>query len=275
MTSEIYGSDAFSPDQVARRIESVGVAKARLPLHSMSMLALLAGAFVGIGSLAYLLVASDPSLSFATSRVLGGVVFSTGLIMVVVAGAELFTGNNLLAMAWAEGKLGTHEVLRNWLIVAFGNLLGAIGLAVLVLVAGTGSFNGGRVARAAVEIAAAKAALPWDVAFARGALCNVLVCLAVWMAAAGRSVVDKSVAIIPPIAAFVALGFEHSIANMFFFPLAIFLLAADPTLQALPGAATVHWLAMANNLGPVIAGNLVGGSVLVALVYWMIYLRKA
>ncbi|GMV03276.1 MAG: nitrite transporter NirC [Burkholderiales bacterium] len=274
MAGEIFGSDAFSPREVAARIETIGVAKARLPLRSMSMLALLAGAFIGLGSIAFLLVASDPSLSFATSRVLGGVVFSLGLIMVVVAGAELFTGNNLLAMAWAEGKLGTRDLLRNWVVVCLGNFAGATGLAVLVLLADTGSLNGGLVAKKAVEVAAAKAALPWDVAFARGALCNVLVCLAVWMAAAGRSVVDKAVAIVPPIAAFVALGFEHSIANMFFFPLAIFLLAGDPTLLALPGAGSIGWLAMIRNLVPVIAGNLVGGSVLVALVYWVIYLRK-
>ncbi len=274
MAGEIFGSDAFSPHEVAARVETIGVTKARLPLRSMSMLALLAGAFIGLGSIAFLLVASDPSLSFASSRVLGGVVFSLGLIMVVVAGAELFTGNNLLAMAWAEGKLGTRELLFNWVVVCLGNLAGATGLAVLVLLADTGSLNDGLVAKKAVEVAAAKAALPWDVAFARGALCNVLVCLAVWMAAAGRSVVDKAVAIVPPIAAFVALGFEHSIANMFFFPLAILLLAGNPALLALPGADAVGWLAMAGNLVPVIAGNLVGGSVLVALVYWVIYRRK-
>ena len=274
MAGEIFGSDAFAPREVAARVETIGVAKARLPLHSMSMLALLAGAFIGLGSIAFLLVTSDPSLSFAGSRVLGGLVFSLGLIMVVVAGAELFTGNNLLAMAWAEGKLGTREVLRNWVVVGLGNLVGAAGLAVLVLLADTAALNGGLVAKKAVEVAAAKAALSWETAFFRGVLCNVLVCLAVWMAAAGRSVVDKTVAIVPPIAAFVALGFEHSIANMFFFPLAIFLLAGDPALRALPGAEALGWLAMLRNLVPVIAGNLVGGSVLVALVYWVIYRRK-
>jgi len=274
MPGEIFGFDAFSPHEVAARIERIGVAKARLPLRSMLMLALLAGAFIGLGSIAYLLVASDPALSFALSRVLGGTVFSLGLIMVVVAGAELFTGNNLLAMAWAEGKVGTGELLRNWALVGLGNLVGAAGLAALVLLADTPRLGDGLVARKAIEVAAAKAALPWDVAFFRGALCNVLVCLAIWMAAAGRSVVDKVVAIVPPIAAFVALGFEHSIANMFFFPLAIGLLAADPALGELPGAQAIGWIAMARNLAPVIAGNLVGGSVLVALVYWVIYRRK-
>ena len=141
----------------------------------------------------------------------------------------------------------------------------------LVLLAGTMTLEGGMLAKRAVAVAAAKAALPWDVAFFRGLLCNVLVCLAIWMATAGRSVVDKAVAIVPPITAFVALGFEHSIANMFFFPLAIGLVAGDPALAALPGADRIDIIAMANNLAPVIAGNLVGGSVLVALVYWVVY----
>lgn len=274
MAGEIFGFDAFSPREVAARIETIGVAKARMPLRMTLMLAVLAGGFIGLGSIAFLLVASDPSLSFAVSRTLGGAVFSLGLIMVVVAGAELFTGNNLLAMAWAEGKVGTRELLRNWILVCLGNLAGAGALAALVLLADTAALNGGLIAQKAVEVAAAKAALPWDVAFFRGVLCNVLVCLAVWMAAAGRSVVDKVVAIVPPIAAFVALGFEHSIANMFFFPLAIGLLARDASLSALAGADAIGWLAMANNLAPVIAGNLLGGSVLVALVYWVIYRRK-
>jgi formate/nitrite transporter len=271
MAGELFGFDAFSPHEVAGRIETIGVAKANLPLRSMFMLALLAGGFIGLGSIAFLLVASDAAMSFAASRILGGAVFSLGLMMVVVAGAELFTGNNLLAMAWAEGRVGTRALLRNWTVVGLGNLVGAGGLALLVLLADTASVNGGLLARKAVELAAAKAALSWDVAFVRGVLCNVLVCLAVWMAAAGRSVVDKTVAIVPPITAFVALGYEHSIANMFFFPLAIGLIAGDPALAALPGAGAVGWTAMAKNLIPVIAGNLVGGSVLVALVYWVIY----
>ena len=271
MAGELFGFDAFSPREVAGRIETIGVAKANLPLRSMFMLALLAGGFIGLGSIAFLLVASDAAMSFAASRILGGAVFSLGLMMVVVAGAELFTGNNLLAMAWAEGRVGTRALLRNWTVVGLGNLVGAGGLALLVLLADTASVNGGLLARKAVELAAAKAALSWDVAFVRGVLCNVLVCLAVWMAAAGRSVVDKTVAIVPPITAFVALGYEHSIANMFFFPLAIGLIAGDPALAALPGAGAVGWTAMAKNLIPVIAGNLVGGSVLVALVYWVIY----
>jgi formate transporter len=251
-----FGFDAISPKEVAERIEVLGVAKARLPLASMGLLAVLAGAYIGFGALFFLLVTSDPGLSFAAARVLGGLVFSLGLLTVVVAGAELFTGNHLLAMAWADGRLRSGEVLRNWAVVCVGNAVGAGLLALAVAGADLGALNDGRLAQQALKVAAAKAALPWDVALLRGVLCNVLVCLAVWMAAAGRSVVDKAVAVVPPVTAFVALGFEHSVANFFFFPLAAL------------GAA-----AMLANLGPVIAGNLLGGSVLVAGVYWVVYRR--
>ena len=261
----IFGSDAFSPREVAERIETMGVAKARLPCLSMLLLALLAGAYIGLASLFFLMVTADASLSFALSRVLGGLVFSLGLLAVVVAGAELFTGNHLLAMAWADRRLTTAEVLRNWSVVLVGNALGAALLGLAVSEAGLGAAHGGALAVQALKVAQAKAALPWDEAFWRGVLCNVLVCLAVWMAAAGRSVVDKAVAVVPPVTAFVALGFEHSVANLFFFPVAA-LLAPEGTAAPGLGAALA-------NLAPVIAGNLVGGSVAVAGVYWVIYRR--
>ena len=262
--SNLYGFDAFSPAEVSHRIDDIGVAKARLPLGKMALLAVLAGAFIGLGATLYLLVGADAALPFAARRLLGGVVFSLGLLLIVVAGAELFTGNNLLAMAWASGRIGTREVLRNWAVVGAGNLVGAAGVALLVWLAGTGELEGGRLGAHALALVAAKSALPPAIAFFKGVLCNLLVCMAVWMAAAGRSVVDKAVAIAPPIAAFVALGFEHSIANMFFFPLAMLL---DPAHAIEIGAA------MLANLGPVIAGNLIGGSVLVAGIYWVIYER--
>lgn len=257
----LFGLDAYSPREIAARVAEVGVAKARLPLASMALLGVLAGAFIGLGALMFTLVASDASLGFAASRLLGGLAFSLGLVLVTVAGAELFTGNNLLAMAWASGRVGTGEVLRSWIVVCIANLVGAVGLAVLVWISGHGAMNDGAVGRAAVRIALAKTGLPWTEAFARGVLCNVLVCMAVWMALAGRSVTDKAVAIVFPITAFVAAGFEHSIANMYFFPLAMLLGAPLDAGDAL------------RNLVPVIAGNLVGGSVLVAMVYWVIYLR--
>lgn len=266
----MFSFDAFSPREVAERIEVLGVAKARLPLASMLLLAVLAGVYIGLGSLIFLLATSDPSMSFVAGRVLGGLVFSIGLLTVVVAGAELFTGNHLLAMAWADGRLSAAEVLRNWGVVCLGNALGAGLLAWAVAAADLGTLNSGRLAQQALKVAQAKAQLPLDVAFIRGVLCNVLVCLAVWMAAAGRSVVDKAVAVVPPVTAFVALGFEHSVANFFFFPLAL-LLEPTPAAAGLlaPGVAEIM-----GNLLPVIAGNLVGGSVLVAGVYWGVYRRR-
>ena len=258
------GLDAYSPREISEKIESLGVAKVRLGFLQTGMLAILAGAFIALGALFYVVVASDTSLGFAASRVLGGLVFSLGLILVTVGGAELFTGNNLLAMAWAGGRISTLEVLRNWLIVCVTNFAGAAGLALLVYLSGHPEANDGAVARAYLKIAAHKAALdPWR-AFFLGMLCNVLVCMAVWMAMAGHSVVDRFIAIVFPISAFVAAGFEHSIANMYFFPLAMLL---DPA------STTITVGTMLGNLGPVIAGNLFGGSVLVALVYWVIYLR--
>ncbi|MBM4219897.1 MAG: formate/nitrite transporter family protein [Gammaproteobacteria bacterium] len=269
--AELYGSDAFSPAEIARRVESVGVAKARLPFLQTAMLGLLAGAFIGLGAMYFALVASDATLGFAAARVAGGVCFSLGLLLVIVAGAELFTGNNLLAMAWAEGRISSGEVLRNWVIVCGANFIGAAGLALLVFLSGHWQMNDGAIGAAVLRIAAGKAALPAWRAFFLGVLCNILVCMAVWMAFAGRSVVDKMVAIVFPISAFVAAGFEHSIANMYFFPLALLLKEAGVPLP--PGGEALSVGAMLANLGPVIAGNIVGGSVLVALVYWVCYLR--
>jgi len=269
--SEIYGLDAYAPREVAQRVETVGVTKARLPLLQLSLLGVLAGAFIGLGALSFALVKSDPTLGFASAQVLGGIVFSLGLLLVVVAGAELFTGNNLLAMAWAEGKISSLEVLRNWVVVALANLVGAAGLAVIVYLSGHPQLNGGAIGQTVIKIALTKQHLPWHEAFFRGVLCNILVCMAVWMAMAGRSVVDKAVAIVFPIGAFVAAGFEHSIANMYFMPLA-WLLQHD---AAVPPVDAVTLSGMVCNWAVVIAGNLLGGSVLVALTYHVIYRRGA
>ena len=261
--AEIFGLDAYSPQQIAARVAEVGVAKARLPLLSLALLGVLAGAFIGLGALMFTLVASDASLGFAASRLLGGLVFSLGLILVSVAGAELFTGNNLLAMAWASRRLSTSELLRNWAVALAANAVGAAGLAWLAWTAGQGALNQGAVGQAVIRIANAKLAMPLAEAFWRGVLCNLLVCMAVWMALGGRSLTDKVLAIVFPVTAFVAAGFEHSIANLYFFPFALLL------------GAPLDTLALLARLAAVIAGNIVGGSVLVALVYWVIYLRPA
>jgi formate/nitrite transporter len=259
------GFDAYSPRQIAERVEAACVAKAVTPLVSLAMLGILAGAFIGLGALFSVIVVSDSSLGFAASRVLGGAVFSLGLLLVVVAGAELFTGNNLLAMGWAHGCVTTRGVLYNWTVVLLSNFIGAVGLAAIVFLSGHAQMNDGAIGRTYLQIAAVKSSLPFWTAFWRGVLCNVLVCMAVWMSFAGRSVVDKFVAVLMPIAAFVAAGFEHSIANLYLLPLGMM-------LQASAGE-TVHLSGLWKNLVPVIAGNIVGGSVLVALIYYVIYRR--
>ena len=259
------GFHAFTPGEIATRVSDAGVAKTRLGLTSLVMLGLLAGAFIGMGALFNVIVLSDAALPIGLRRVLGGVAFSLGLFLVLVAGAELFTGNNLLAMAWAERKVTTVDVLYNWVVVCSANFFGALLLAWLVFLSGHVQNDGGAVAATYLRIAAAKTSLPWATAFFSGVMCNVLVCTAVWAAMAGHSVTDKLLAIVLPISAFVAAGFEHSIANMYVIPLAMM-------LQAQAGHAA-DFGALAGNLVPVIAGNLAGGSVLVALVYHVIYVR--
>jgi len=260
--AEVYGSDCYSPREIAERIETVGVAKANLPLLSMFALGVLAGGFIGIGALFATIVFSDSELGFALTRVLAGVVFSVGLILVVVAGAELFTGNNLLVMAWVARRINTRRLLLNFAVVYAGNFIGAVGLAAIVALSGYAQMSNGEVGRTALVIASAKVALPFGEAFFRGVMCNMLVCLAVWIAMAGRTVTDKILAIVFPIATFVAAGFEHSIANMYFISLGGFL------------HADIGIAGMLVNLVPVTLGNLVGGAGMVGLVYHIIYRRN-
>ncbi len=257
--------DAHPPREIAELVESLGVAKAHTDTLTLFVLAVLAGAFISLGALFHTVVISDTGLGFGMTRLVGGLSFCLGLVLVVVAGAELFTGNNLIAMAWASGLVDTRALVRHWVIAYLGNVVGCLGTVLLVVFADLGALGGGAVARAAVSIAQAKSGLPWLEAFARGVLCNTLVCLAVWLAMGGRSVTDKILAIVFPVTAFVAAGLEHSVANWFFLPWGWRL---DPAgVVAVDGSA--------RNLVAVTAGNLVGGSLLVAGVYWMAYLRGA
>ena len=266
----IFNFNAYGPAEIQEAIETVGVKKANMPFLPSFMLAVIAGGSIGFGALYYTIVASDADLSFATIRVVGGLVFSLGLALVLVGGAELFTGNNLIVMAWASGKVSTREMLRNWVIVYCGNLVGSLGLVVLVLLSHHLDMNGGRIGLSILNTAVAKISPDMVTLFFKGILCNVLVCLAVWLAYAGRSVTDKIIGLILPISAFVAAGFEHCIANMYFLPLAWLLTATgkvptgfDASLITIPGI--IH------NLIPVTLGNIVGGAGLVGFVYWTIY----
>ncbi|HET6947560.1 MAG TPA: formate/nitrite transporter family protein [bacterium] len=256
-------TDALPPQEIARKVATIGVAKARGDAFTIFVLAVLAGAFIALGALFFTVVVTGADLGFGINRFLGGLSFSLGLILVVVAGAELFTGNNLLGMAWASGLIGTRDVARNWLLSYAGNVVGSLGTVLLVVWGDIGALGGGGVGQTAVEIARSKAGLSILQGFARGILCNALVCLAVWLALGGHSVTDKILGIIFPITAFVAIGFEHSIANWFFLPFGL----------ALDGRGVISSAGVVQNLIAVTAGNIVGGTVLVAGVYWLAYLR--
>jgi len=269
---EVFGFDCYAPRQIAERVENVGVSKARLPLLSVIALGVLAGGFIGLGAMAATLVFSDAGLGFASARLLGGLVFSLGLILVVIAGAELFTGNNLLVMACVSRRITPAQLLLNLGLVYTANFVGAAGLAALVALSGHARFNEGAVGETAVAIAAAKCALPFTEAFFKAVLGNVLVCLAVWLAMAGRTVIDKVAAIVFPITIFVACGFEHCIANMYFIPLGLFLRGEFPPAEA-TALAALDWAGLARNLAPTTLGNLAGGAGMVGLVYWIIYRR--
>jgi formate transporter len=234
------------------------------------MLAVVAGGGVGFGALYYTIVASDPDLGFAAARVGGGLAFTLGLVLVLVGGAELFTGNNLIVMAWASGKVSTGTMLRNWAVVYAGNLLGSLGLVVLVFLSHHLDMNDGRVGMSVLNTAAGKIRPDMTTLFVKGILCNVLVCAAVWLAYAGRSVTDKIVAVILPISAFVAAGFEHCVANMYFLPLA-WLLVETGHVPAGFDASSITLAGVVHNLVPVTLGNVVGGAGMVGAVYWVIY----
>jgi len=257
-----HPQDAYPPAQVARLVEQVGVKKANLPIVPTLMLGLLAGAFIAFGAMYYTVVMTGSTLGFGPARLLGGVAFSLGLVLVIVGGAELFTGNNLIVMAWAERKISLAQLLRNWTLVYVANFAGALGCALMVTWSGTLGMGDGAVAETAMVIGRAKVALGFGEAFFRGVLCNTLVCLAVWLCFAAHSVGGKILAIVLPISAFVALGFEHSVANMYLIPVAM-----------LAGAEGVGVAGLVGNLVPVTLGNIVGGGVFVALVYWLIYLH--
>jgi formate transporter len=260
--------DPLTPAEIALRVEAGGVAKAHLATGPTLVLALLAGAFIALGALLSTIVLTDSGLGYGPARMLGGVAFSLGLVLVVVAGAELFTGNALLVMAWADHKVSTRRLLRNWSLVYLGNFAGAALTALVVHLAGLHGFCGGRVGQTALAIATTKAGLAWGPAFFRGVLCNALVCLAVWMGFSARTTWDKVVCVVFPVSAFVAAGMEHSIANMYFLPAGM--------LEQGGAYGALTWRAfLLGNLVPVTLGNMIGGAGMVGLVYWFIYLRKS
>lgn len=270
--------DALPPAQIARKAELVGETKAAMDWLDTVVLSVLAGAFIGLGAVfSATVVAGGDELPYGVVRLLAGVAFSLGLILVVVAGAELFTGNNLVVMAWASRRVSTVRLARNWGLVYVGNLVGALGTVALVVIARQYTFGSGAVGETLLRIGATKSGLGFVQAIALGALCNALVCLAVWLAYGARSTADKVLAIVPPITAFVALGFEHSIANMTFLPLALIVKHDRDFVASLDAPPDTTDLTVGNailgNLVPVTIGNIIGGALMVGAVYWVVYLR--
>lgn len=281
MNTEI-SFDAPLPPAMATKAEDAGVKKAALDAGSMFMLAVLAGAFIAMGAVfATTVSAGSAGLPFGVARLLAGLAFTLGLIMVVVAGSELFTGNNLIVMAFASGRISLGALLRNWIIVYTGNFVGSVLTAYVMFLTKQYTFGNGAIGLTALNIGEAKTSLDFTQAVALGIFCNALVCIAVWMCFSARSTVDKILTIIPPISAFVAAGFEHSVANMYFIPEALFVkYLGTPTFFATIGKTPADFshLTWDNfflaNLAPVTFGNIIGGAVMVGLVYWLIYLRK-
>ena len=294
--SDQISFDALLPPAMASKAEDLGVKKANLKAPNMFMLAILAGAFIGIGAIFATTVAAggmsvkdaagaaafSTGFPYGVTRLLVGLVFTVGLILVVVGGAELFTGNTLIMMAFASKKVTLVQLLRNWGIVYVGNLVGSMLTAYIVFLGKQYTFGSGAIGLAALNIGEAKTALTFVQAVALGIMCNALVCMAVWMCYSARTTTDKILAIIPPIACFVAAGFEHSIANMYFIPVALFIKGSgDTAFFEMIGktADSFTHLTWGNffiaNLLPVTIGNIIGGGIMVGLVYWFVYQRKS
>ncbi len=265
---------------MAENAEAIGVNKVNAPFTRTFFLAILAGAFIAFGAAFYAVVTTNSNLSEGLTKLIGGICFSMGLILVVVGGAELFTGNNLIVMAWANGKVSLFKMLKNWFWVYIGNFIGSLFISILLFLAQTYYSAGGALGVHFLNIAKKKCELGFVQAIASGVLCNILVCLAVWLCFSSKSISGKILSIIFPISAFVALGFEHSIVNLFFIPEAMLILEFDGNFvekiihQNLPNYASISWYNFIfHNLIPVTIGNIIGGGALVGVVYWFIYLR--
>jgi len=271
--------DCLPPASIAEATIAAGQKKSSLNIAQLIILGMLAGAYIGFGAQLYSLVVSDlPQFAgFGLTKLIGGLCFSVGLVFVVLGGAELFTGNSLIAVAALSSRMPWRRVVRNWAWVYAANLAGSFLLALILFGAKQYSLNGDLVGAGALKIAVAKVNMPFWTAFLRGLLCNWLVCLAVWMATGAADTAGKVIATVVPITTFVASGFEHSVANMYFIPMGLMLKNVSSVVAAagpLPGIEQLTWGTgfLVRNLLPVTAGNLAGGIVFVACAYWLAYL---
>lgn len=277
----LAGIEGRLPPEIAAKAEADGVAKAGQDSVTLLTLGVLGGAFIAFGAIFsnVALTGAEAAMPFGMARVVAGLVFALGLSLVLLGGAQIFTGDVLMVMAWASGRLALRRVLRAWALVWIGNLAGAVGTAALVFLAQHHLFGGGQVGVTALRTAQAKAALPFGQAFLLGMLCNTLVCMAVWLSLSSRLPAHRLILVMLPIAAFVAAGFEHAVANMYFIPFGLMIKAgaADAFWQAVridPVAfASLDAAGAIRNIAAVTLGNVAGGAMLVAGVYWLLYRR--
>jgi formate/nitrite transporter len=279
---QVVTFDAIMPASMAVRAEQSGIKRATTDPLIVMVLSVLAGAFISFGAIFATTVTAGAGLPYGVGRLLSGLVFSVGLIMVIIAGAELFTGNNLIVMAWANGKVKGRALLMNWVLSFTGNFVGAFMTAALMFYTTQYTFGDGAVGLVALNTANTKASLAFVPALTLGIMCNALVCLAVWMCFSARTNIDRVVTAAPPIAAFAAAGFEHCIANVYFIPMGLFIKAGAPqsfwsaigkTASDYPGLTWSNFFL--GNLVPVTIGNIIGGSIMIGAVYWFVYLRKS
>ncbi len=270
---EKYGS--LAPSQMEQKACEVGQAKSVMPIWQIIPLSMFAGMFISCGALFMLVVKSDTTLSFAASQVLGGVCFSLGLICVIVCGAELFTGNNLMVIGALEHRYAWSKIIRNWIFTWMFNFLGSLLIVAIVYFADIASMNNGEVGQAMMNTAVSKINLDWLTIFFRGILCNFLVCLAVWMSFSGKNVIDKIFTSIFPVMAFVSIGAEHCVANMFFLPMGLVVKSAGVIESTNPNIACLDLGGVFYNISAATLGNLIGGCILVGIMYWCAYHKRS
>jgi formate/nitrite transporter len=267
--------DVLTPAETEQKLETIGVAKANMPMIRVIPLGILAGLFIGMGGMMLGLVLGDSTIPFIAQRLLGGLGFCIGLVLVLLAGAELFTGNNLIVAATLSGKVSWGAYAKNLIIVWATNLIGSLIAVAIVFLANTGALGStpGAMGDAFINLAAAKVTIPPITLLFKAILCNFLVCLAVWMSFAGRTFMDKFVAILFPVTAFVAVGAEHSVANMFLIPMGYLLKLSNGAVgeKALEAADKIDLGGIVYNLGMVSIGNIIGGAILVGVMYWIAF----
>lgn len=275
--------ETLAPAEIAEYTVEVGVKKANLKWWKQLLLGILAGVFIALAGNASS-VAGYGVASVGTGKMVSGALFGTGLIMVLLAGAELFTGNCMISMAVLEKKVKVSAMIRNLIIVYIGNMIGGVGYSFLMSLTTQMNMDGGKLGAYAINAAAGKCTIDFLPAFIMGIFCNVLVCIAVWVSYASKDVVGKIVAMFFPIWIFVVSGYEHCVANMYFIPMGIF---ASKNSSYADSAMKIYGLTenqinaiswknfFVTNLIPVTIGNIVGGVVFVVLIYWLVYLKKS